>query len=692
MAKSKRTELKPEFLGIAADNSFIYNNSTPRSVMHSSHVSQRVSLINPDKKILLTGIEGELGKYINDVRADEDIIVKAVIPKRRDLGPGNPETILLVEFERDGEYWLDKIEVPSHRSADGFFGFRLHPTEELLNVSYNSAISKGTVLARTDSLADDGTYKMGISANVALMSHPSVSEDGFVVSESFLDKAKFTSVTKRTIYLTKENMPLNLYGDKDTFRMFPEIGQPVRADGLLCATRERNDWFSIADMNNESISEVDHTFDTPVYVPMNSVVVDVKVIRGNYQKSEYSSEMTTQLDEHASYYVSYCTDIVRQYDKIIYEHKRMYGDNFKARQTPRLRRFIADCMIIRDSVTSKNRLCYRRINIDQYQVEITCMSIIRPNLGFKLSDIHAAKGVITRVLPDADMPVDELGNRADIIADAGSSTISRMNIGRLYEHYMGAFSRDNRRRLIDYFQTKYGADYIHKLTDEDVEYSMNYLREMYTPINTEMLTFLDRLNQEEKRAHLLECLTEAIYIYYPTDNENNIVDVIKNIEKSPYKPHLGKVTYRDELGKLVTTKSDVRIGKMDIIVLDRIANGYAATSSARVNSFNFPIKGGQSDRYKYPHSLTPTTTLSETEVRILSSFAEPALIAELVDLALNPISHKFLIRNILEKEEAFSTDYDIDREVDGYGNTKSLALLKHVFYAAGFTFEYSEQD
>ena len=690
--KRSRTEIKPEFLGIAADNSFIANNSSPRSVMHSSHISSRVSLVNPDKKLLLTGIEGEFGKYINDVRTDEDVVVKAAIPKRRELGNYNPESILLVEFERDSELWLDMIEVPNHRASHGFFGYSLHPTPELENVGYNTPIPKDTVLARTDSYADDGTYKFGISANVALMSHPSVAEDGFVVSESFLEKAKFTTVSKRIIYLTKDNLPLNLYGDKDNFKMFPEVGDAVRADGLLCATRERNDWFSIADLNNESVSEIDHTFDVPVYVPVNSIVVDVNIIRGNYQKSEYSSEMTSQLDRHAGYLITYYTDIVRQYEKILYEHKRMYGDSFKARQTPRLRRFIADCMIKRDSVTSKNKLCYRRINIDQYRVEITCMSIVRPNMGFKYSDIHASKGVICKVMKDEDMPVDEFGVRADLIADAGSSTISRMNIGRVYEHYLGAASRDNQMRLVSHFANKYGVDFKHKLIEEDFDYAFNFLRGFYDFFNSDMITFIDQLNEEERRAHILECLEEAIYIYFPTDNEINVVEVIKNLEQSSYKPNLGKVTYRDELGNMTTTLDDVRIGKMYIIALDRIANDYAAVSSAKVNSFNFPIKGGQADRYKYPHSLTPTTTLSETEVRILTSFAEPALVAELVDLALNPVSHKLLVKNILEKKEAYSTEYDIDRDIDEYGQTKSLMLLRHIFTAAGFDFRHDGKD
>lgn len=683
--ETKRTELKPEFLGVAGVNSFAPFCSSPRMVMDFSHISSRVSLVNPDTKFLLTGVERELGKYINDVRTEHDLIIKARIPKRMDLGELNPETLLLVEYERNGELWLDMIEIPNHKSTHGFFGYSLTPTEELENIHFNSAVARDTVLAKTDSLADDGNYMFGVNANVAMMSHPSVAEDGFVVSESFLDKMKFTSVTKRVIYLTKDNLPINLYGDENKFKMIPDIGEPVRPDGLLCGIRDRNDWFSVADLNNEGISEIDQTFDTPIYVPKDSIVIDVNVVRGNYQKSEYVEAMTEQLDEYAETHIRYCSNIVKMYNDILKEHRNKYGPDFKARQSPRLRRFVTDCMIMVDSVNSRNKLCHRRVNIDQYRVEVTCMSVIRPNLGFKLTDIHAAKGVICRVLPDSMMPVDSLGNRADVITDP-SSTISRMNLGRAYEHYMGALTRDNRLRLKGILNGM-GAE---ELTSLDIDKGIQFLRGLYSYINSDMIEFIDSLDEEGKRQHLHRCLTDDMYLYYPPDNENNIVDVISALEKSDYKPHLGKVNYIDELGKEVTTIDDVRIGRMYIMVLDKIANNYSAVSSAKVNSFNFPIKGGGMDRYKYPHSLTPTTTLSETEVRIFSSFADPSLIGELIDLALNPVSHKLLIRNILEKEEPFSTDFDIDRSVDDYGQTKSLMLLKHIFNASGFDLKYEE--
>lgn len=685
MSKNNRTELKAEFLALAAVSSFAPYCSSPRMVMDFSHISSRVPLVKPDSKIFLTGAEVELGKYINDVRTEHNVTVKAKIEKPGDY-EGAAETILLVEYEQEGKLQLDLIEVPYQRSSHGYFGYKLHHTPTLEDAGFNTSIPADTVLAATASLGPSGEYQFGLNANVAFMSHPSVSEDGFVVSESFMKRMQYTTVSKRIIYLTKENFPVNLYGNKEVFKMLPEIGEYVRADGLLCATRDRVDWFSVTDLNDESIGCFDPTFDDPVFVPPNSKVVDIRVVKGNWAKNEYPAKVARQLDEHTNVLLEYYDTIIRRYDSIHADYRKRYGSEFKLRDTPRLTRFIADCIIKRDARNGKTKLTHRKVNIDQYRIEVTCMSTVTPGKGQKIADMYGGKGVVCHILPDHCMPVDQNGVRADVVADA-NSTISRMNLGRVYEHYFGAYSRDSKYRIQQYIFNKYKT-LSPFLDNEDAAYLRKWFTEIYTPVNSEMIAFLNGLDDEGLNQHVAETLNAEMSLYYPTDNENNAVDIIVDIEKTAHKPHLGPLTYVDDLGNTVVTEEDIRIGKLYYLVLDKVANDYSAVSSAKVNSFNFPIKGSAADKHKYPHSLTPTTTMSETEVRIMLSFADPALVAELMDLALNPVSHKLAIKDILTSEPAFNSEYNIDREADRYGQTKSLMLLKHIFTASGFDFEH----
>lgn len=289
------------------------------------------------------------------------------------------------------------------------------------------------------------------------------------------------------------------------------------------------------------------------------------------------------------------------------------------------------------------------------------------------------------------MPVDSNGVRAEIIAD-DTSTISRMNIGRAYEGYLGATSRDNRLFLIKHFTQKYGENFLEFITDEDLDYFYNYVKGLYSLINSQMLEFIVSLNREELYQHLVEVTTKQLFLYIPTNNDRNICDeVIPSIENSIYKPHSGKVKYVNDYGEEVTTVDNIRISQMYYMMLEKVALDYSAVSSSKVNNFGFPVKGTNLDKVKYPHSLTPTKVLGETETRILTSFAPPEMVADLYDLALNPVSHKLLVKSIITSDSAFNQNFDIDRKEVEYGQTKSLMILRHLFNSFGFDFTYEPE-
>jgi len=198
---------------------------------------------------------------------------------------------------------------------------------------------------------------------------------------------------KELSIVTKEDILVNLYGNKDTFKFIPDIGESVREDGLLCATRKRNDFFSVSDLNNSNLCSVDFIFDNLTYVNTNSKVIDIKVVKGNYSRKaeqEVSSPLNMQLDYYANLLTNYYTRIVNTYEDIMKEKKAMYGESGIVRLTPRLHRLVCDAYI-RGIVVPKGgtKLCYRKQPIEQYWVEVTTMSEITPNYGFKLTDVHA---------------------------------------------------------------------------------------------------------------------------------------------------------------------------------------------------------------------------------------------------------------------------------------------------------------
>ena len=95
---------------------------------------------------------------------------------------------------------------------------------------------KGTKLFDTPAIDDYGNYCYGTETNVALMSIPATIEDGIVISESYAKKLVTHGFEKRVCSWDKRNFPLNLYGDPNDpndYKPFPDIGQKIRADGLV---------------------------------------------------------------------------------------------------------------------------------------------------------------------------------------------------------------------------------------------------------------------------------------------------------------------------------------------------------------------------------------------------------------------------------------------------------------------------
>jgi hypothetical protein len=289
------------------------------------------------------------------------------------------------------------------------------------------------------------------------------------------------------------------------------------------------------------------------------------------------------------------------------------------------------------------------------------------------------------------MPRDKNGVVADVIADS-ASTISRMNVGRVYEAYLGATSRDNRARLTQALTERFGAVALNQPTPEAVEYARVYLRGLYAMLNSDMTDFLDSLDPEELHHHVKEVVHVGLHLYYPTDNERNITDVIQDIDNSAYKPQTDKLTYVNGVGEIVETRDDFQIGVLYFMFLEKIGNLYSAVSSAKVNNFGFPVKGANVDKHKYPHSQTPTKILAETENRILISHVGEQAVADMIDLALNPTSHKTVYKQIIQSPVVYNSTFDVDRKDINYGQTKSLQTLNHIFTAAGFTMNYESEN
>lgn len=303
------------------------------------------------------------------------------------------------------------------------------------------------------------------------------------------------------------------------------------------------------------------------------------------------------------------------------------------------------------------------------------------------------KAVICAIAKPEDMPIDADGNRADIVMDP-NSTISRMNIGRFYEQYYNACSRDIIKRLRVMLNipkenhhpigglTQLHQDNIH-LFNQTYDYLIGY----YKIVSPKMFNHYVNMPDEKRIEHLNSIFKDFIYLYLPTDNSPELPDVISQLEAS-YKPTYSPVTYTGYSGKQVTTKRNVRIGSVYMMLLEKIGDDWSSTSSGKIHHFGFLAPVNKSDKFAKPYRPQPVRVVGEAEARILASYCGPRATAEIMDRNGAPTSHKTIVENILKANKPTNIDNVVDRQLVPLGKSKPIQLIDHVMFCAGIKFSY----
>lgn len=426
-------ELNERLVGIPALNPFFRSVSGPRAAMFNKHVSQRPTLLTPSSQRLVTGVGHELGKYTYSLKIPAGAYIVDVIPKHVQTvhtGPNFRNSLTTVVFEDTETQVIDILELTRHHSQHQYFGFEYKYDQNALSeIRPDNRVMHDIVVADSPAKGEYGDYKFGIHANMTLTSDPVGIEDGIKISESFCKKLAFNCFETRQITFNSAGIGLNLYGDENNYKLFPEIGERIRPDGRLFAVRETAESLAPALLSRKSLM-TPTLYDTCTYGKPGAEVIDVEVIKGSMQQPVFYSGMEEQLEAHHQISVRYYNRIYDAYKKV----KKIYGDSLKI--SPSFSRLVREAIAYLNMGSTP--LSYRgRNRLTGWTVKITYKTTMTPVDGFKLSDTMGGKGVVCAVVPDEEMPVNEIGIRADVIMD-DKSPYKRTIMGKHQELYINA--------------------------------------------------------------------------------------------------------------------------------------------------------------------------------------------------------------------------------------------------------------
>lgn len=385
-------ELSMPLVAMHALNSAVAYNAPARGTMFSGHFAQRPVIEGSEPKLFQSGAEEEFGKYTFSVKMPEDGTIVCVIPRYK---PGhmddsiefNPETLVMYRSHETGR--IDFFTVPYHASYHPSFGFKYEQKEAANYLTVGEEFEKDTIFADSPAVKGESHYTYGKNLNVVYMSHPNVGLDGYVVNRAALPYFKFRVYESRSIEIGANTIPLNIYGNDEIYKAFPDIGELIREDGLLMASRRFDPYLAPALLSREDLKNVDYVFDNKVYVRAGvGRVVDISVVRSENVNRQLPEEISAQLEKYASANERFHREIIRFEEQLIRESNQngKHGDIDISEQ---LQRLIVMAKGITNYGANKHRqpltLTYKREPLDNWRINFTIEYEVIPDRGFKLS-------------------------------------------------------------------------------------------------------------------------------------------------------------------------------------------------------------------------------------------------------------------------------------------------------------------
>jgi len=587
--------------------SFLANMSSPRVDMLASHISQFMVLNGGEYPWIFAGPENNLGEYeFSKSRRDQDITVLAVIPKYHNVvGPQriekNPSITVIYKGHTTG--LIHYLTVDSYtKGSDGFGYENVFENTHLLEP--NCPIYKEQRLV-TSPIHKDGLYCPGVNLNVAYLTLEETIEDSMLVSESAAAKMSTSELHEVKIIIRADQYPLNTYGFEDEPRFMPDINEFVNRDGILIALRTMTTETVISDTTRTTRDIPQSIHDEIFRAPPGSKILDITINAAHSSKSP--KFLYTQADKYIQASNRYYQEIVKAFSQ---QRRQDLSPECNTLLSNAIQRLTAAGVTLPGmSRKPKTKLIGKNKHPIEF-MEITIVYITERKFepGYKSTGRDGQKGVVCRILPDAYMPVDDYGIRADLVIDP-ASCISRMTVGPLYECAINRTSEFVRREM----QRVYTQDPM-KAWDILIDYISDVNPNYAQHICEVMVTDRDKFETVE------DCIRTHITLHIPPGLNTIGPKLIQKL-KNKWKVEITPVTFHQvdmdgNVSAPIRTKRPCCIGSKYVFLLCKIPEP-SSPGVARINQYNTPMKSHPSDKFKYPIKQSPIRT-GEDELRIIT--------------------------------------------------------------------------
>lgn len=650
-------QIHPEAIGTAGLNFAPYKVSSPRLHMLASHMGQKPPILYGQPALVYTTVERAHSDWLQVIKTPSRILVKEVITKFSTMTPdGQNPPLTLVIFERQDTGQIDVLEVPHNYCNHQTFGFRYVRTPTMNNIYPGQIIDEGVILAKPATLNDDGDWCFGRNVRMGFLpSEPGI-EDGLCISESTARNFAMYGYGTAEMRFGKNKIPLNTYGDDDHYIPFPSIGDIIKPSGIIMFGRDFDPDLAPANMTRRALRKPNQT-DDPVYGIPGARVVDVRIIRGSNQ----SNNLPQEIDD----YILRFWDKNQQYHNSILKLHKGLQKTYGAQQYPDSdlwRSMVTSAIFATNTKGNIKKEAYRGAPLDDVQVIIQYEYIYIPNKGAKFTGRQGDKAVVTCIKPDHLMPRDARGNYLDAYMD-DSSTSNRMNGVRLDEMVFNSCGETAVEEIRQAYEGEGNLDKAWNILREFVEYTspltvdaMDKITD--TRLKREDIEFL-LLRDHELPLHQINGIRLAL----PPDNPVDYIAAIPALDKR-FPALRAPLWITNDDGTVTQTKYSTTTGKVYIFPLERQANKFSATASAKRQHHGIPVKPSKMARVAAPINDSPTRDKGEDETRGHAANMGGITMAESYDRSLNPYAHQQECRSVFASQNPARITNTVPRNED----------------------------
>lgn len=633
-------------------------NSSSRKIMHSNQKKQAKCPKESEVPLAGTGRENRYGhKSSAFLQSSEAQTVIAKI-SRYSMYPDH-EYYLILKNEHN-ELNMVTRKVCQHNTET--FGF-LWNNDYIDSLQEDDVIPKGTVYKKSTSFDEYNNYKAGVNALATYASLPQTTEDPVIIRQGFRKKLSSPEFKSITVKLNDNDVFLNLYGDENVYKAFPDLGEETK-NGILCSIRKANSDNSAFTLSRDSLRNI--TISDETIVPKEGKVIDIKVysnkqIAPGREDGElynvFEGQLRMYVDEEnrfARQFVEAMANYINNKDyKVSYELEEMY---YNCQGRLEGKQFIEDGKITSNIVIEFLVYCDHTISI-----------------GDKLANRNGGKGVIADIWPDEMMPKLPDGTPVDIIWDE-STCVNRLNIAQLSELSINRIGRG----ILDYIN----------LGVLDTGQICEILTDFYRELSPDLADFFQKTLECCETDQELITLVESFL--YPTEGPRGIYtsllpisecvdfDKIRKIyEKFSYiKQEYLQVPIQNSDGTYRYTWSSKpsTVGEQFIYILKQEAEEkHSATSASSTNIKDENSKSKESKEYRCAITKTPVKW-GEMETMIFLHCSSETVVVNAMLMSLSPRARRSVMDMLLG--DPYHIDIHIDMDARNRSAEKVQAIMK----------------